>query len=94
MFARITRYKMKPGTRDAATTVLNGLKDQIMAMNGIVHFMNAANEDGTGYVVAVLESREASEANQDKVRAVWQNFAEFLEEMPTPEGFDVIADWS
>jgi hypothetical protein len=24
---------------------------------------------------------------------IWANFSELLEEMPTPETFDVIADW-
>jgi len=43
--------------------------------------------------LARCESWEVSEANQDKVRAVCANFAEFLEGMPIPEGYDVIGDW-
>ena len=44
MFARITHYKMKPGSRDAATDLLNSLRDQIMSMPG----MPARNAAGSG----------------------------------------------
>lgn len=94
MFARVTPYKMKPGTRDAATALMNQLKDRIMGMPGIHTFINVMNEDGTGYVVSVVESEEISNANAETVKALWGQFAEYLEAMPTPAGFDVIAHWS
>lgn len=94
MFARVTQFKMKAGTRDAATERLNAIKDQIMGLDGITGFIVAMNEDGSGYVVSTVESQAVSDANADKVAAIWGNFAEFLEGAPTPEGYDVIADWS
>ena len=93
MFARITRYKMKPGTRDEAVKLLESMRDQIMALPGSVQSINAANEDGSGYVVAINESRALSEANGPKVREIWGNFAAFLEAVPAPEGYDVVANW-
>ncbi|MFY2823562.1 hypothetical protein [Ruegeria sp. MALMAid1280] len=93
MFARITQFKMKPGMRDAAEAKMNELKDQIMGMNGMHSFTNAMNEDGTGYVVAVVESEETSNANAPKVAELWGNFAEFLEGPPSPAGFDVVVHW-
>ena len=39
MYARITSYKMKPGSREAATAILNGLKADILALPGIVRFI-------------------------------------------------------
>jgi len=94
MFARITNYKMKPGSRDAATDVLNSLRDQIMGMPGMHHFLNVANEDGSGYVVSVVESEAVSNANADKVAKIWSNFSDYLEGPPKTEGYDVIANWS
>ena len=94
MFARVTKYKMKPGTREAATALLNELKSQIMGMHGVHNFVNVMNDDGSGYVISVVESREASDANAENVKALWANFAEYLEEPPTPEGYDVIANWA
>lgn len=93
MFARITHYKMKPGTRDEAVKVLEGLKSQIMSLPGTVQFINAANEDGSGYVIAINESRELSEGNLSKSKEIWGNFGQFLEAMPTPEGFDIVVNW-
>lgn len=94
MFARITEYRMKPGSKAAATELLNSLKDQIMGMPGMHHFVNAMNEDGSGFVIAVVESEESSKANAEAVAAVWSNFAEFLESEPKPGGYDVVANWS
>ncbi len=94
MFARITPYKMKPGTRAAATKLMESLKGQILGLQGMKHFINVMNEDGKGYVISIVESEEASNANMEKVKALWANFADHLEAMPTPEGYDVIADWT
>ena len=94
MFARVTKYKMKPGSRDAATALLDQLKDKIMAMNGMHNFVNVMNDDGSGYVISVVESEETSDANAQQVAALWGQFADYLEGPPTPEGYDVIANWA
>lgn len=93
MYARVTPFKMKPGTKDAATKRLGTMKDLIMGMPGMQQFINVMNEDGTGYVIAIVESEEASNANAETVKSAWGQMAEFLEEMPTPRGYDVVADW-
>lgn len=94
MFARVTQYKMKPGSREAATDLLESLRGQIMAMNGMKSFINVMNEDGSGYVISVVDSEETSNANAPKVAELWGAFAEHLEGPPVPGGFDVIAHWS
>lgn len=94
MFARITQYKMKPGTRYAATERMNTLRDQIMGMPGMHGFTNVMNEDGSGYVISVVESEESSNANAPKVAELWGQFAEYLEGPPQPVGYDVIAHWN
>lgn len=93
MFARVTHYQMKPGSKEAATEMMLSLKDQIMAMPGMHNFINVMNDDGSGYVIAVVESEETSNANADKVAALWGNFAQFMMAPPEPAGFDVVANW-
>ncbi len=93
MFARITKYKMKAGSRDEAQALLEKLKDQIMALPGLINFTNMMNEDGTGYVVSLVTDQATSDANADKVQMIWGQFADFLEAVPVPEGYDVIAKW-
>jgi len=94
MFARITRFQLKPGTRDAAMATMESMKADIMALPGLKEFINVMNEDGKGYVVSVVETRELSDANADKVTALWKRMADHLAEIPQPEGFDVGAHWT
>ncbi|UWQ07955.1 hypothetical protein [Aliiroseovarius crassostreae] len=94
MFARVTEYKMKAGSRAAATETLTAMKAKILAMPGMMQFINVMNEDGSGYVVALVESEATSNANAEAVAAAWAQFSDFLETTPTPKGFDVIANWT
>ena len=74
--------------------MVESVKSQVMALPGMIEFINAVdNETGKGYVVSVVESREISDANADKVMAIWGMFADFLVAPPVPEGFDVFAHW-
>lgn len=93
MFARVTQYKMKADSIDAATKMMHSLKDQIMALDGIHQFINLMQPDGSGYVISVVDSEATSDKNAEKVSALWANFGPFLEAMPTPAGFDVLVDW-
>ena len=94
MFARITEYKMKPGSKDAATTLMHSLKQQILGMPGMHNFINVMNEDGSGYVISVVESEATSNANAAKVAELWGAFAEHMESAPKAVGYDVVANWS
>ncbi|WP_323766457.1 hypothetical protein [Marinovum sp.] len=93
MYARITPYKMKPGTREAAEAKIEEVKDQILDLPGMQRFLCVMNDDGSGYIVSTVSDKATSEGNADKVKAIWANFSEFLEEMPAPQGYDVVADW-
>ena len=94
MFARITPYQMKTDTLGDAKAKIEALKSQIMGLPGIIEFINAVDDEtGKGYVVALVESREVSDANAAQVSAIWGQFADHLTAMPTPEGYDVFAHW-
>lgn len=90
MFARVTKYQMKPGSIDEAMSVLEGLKPQIMGMPGMIEFLNVIDDDGNGYVISVVESQEISDANQPTVAALWAKFADYLTGPPSATGHNVL----
>lgn len=90
MFARITKYRMKPESVDTATAMLEQLKPQIMSLPGLLNFINVMNADGSGVVISVVESQAISDANQDKVAALWAQFGDHLAGPPEAEGYNVL----
>ena len=56
MFARVTKYKMHAESRDEAITIMENLKSEILALKGIQQFINAGNEDGSGYIISIIGS--------------------------------------
>lgn len=94
MFARVTPYKLKPGSRDAAMAQMEDMKSEILALPGLKRFVNVLDGDGNGYIVSLVESKEVSDGNMERVRALWGKMGPHLAEMPTPHGGDVVADWS
>jgi hypothetical protein len=71
MFARITPYQLKSRARDAAIETLDELKHDIMALAGMVQFINVIAEDGGGYVVSVVRSKKISDSNAERVQMLW-----------------------
>ena len=95
MYARVTPYKMKPGSKAAATKIMEALKDRIMALPGQKGFLNIMNdEDGTGYVISTTENAETTPETVEKFNALWATFKDHLIEQPTAATYDVVADWS
>ena len=93
MFARITPYWIKPRAREAATQQMHEMKADIMAQPGITEFINVQDENGHGFVITIMESREAADANAHIARELWDRMHEHLSMMPTPTGHEVIAHW-
>ena len=52
------------------------------------------NDDGSGYVVTLIDERGTLPESVDRVRTLWHKFHDHLESVPEPEIFTVIADWS
>ncbi len=93
MQARITRFKMKPEGVSEARALMEGLRAEIMAQPGIRACLVAMNDDGSGHVVAMIDADGGSPAAVDGVRAIWHRFHDYLERVPEPEIFDILADW-
>ncbi|SNS20932.1 hypothetical protein [Tropicimonas sediminicola] len=94
MYARITPYKLKPGSREAATRIVHELKPRIMALPGMQRFTNVLAADGSGYVVALTTEPEMTPEVQEKVKALWGALGEHLEAIPAATSCEVIVDWS
>ena len=93
MYARVTKYQLKPGHVEAATKLADSMKSDIMALPGIRQFLNVVREDGEGYIIALVSSQAEAQDSLPRVKEIWGRMAEHLAEMPTPEGFDVVAQW-
>ena len=93
MFARVTPYRLKPGTIDAATERAQSLKERIMGMRGTKEFIDVVDADGNGCIISIVETEEVSDANADKVKAIWSDMSEFLAEQPRPTGHEVKMHW-
>lgn len=93
LIARITKFKMREGSRDDATEILNSMKQRILELQGIRQFISSMNADGSGYVVVLVDSAEDADANEAEAQEIWSNFGKFLEGPPLPENFDLIANW-
>lgn len=94
MYARITPYKLKPGSREAATRIVHELKPKIMALEGMSRFINVIDQDNRGYVVALTTEPEMTPEVQERVRALWGALGEHLEAMPVATNCEVVVDWA
>ena len=93
MQARITTFKMRPDAAGEARALMERLKDEIMGQPGIRHCLIVMNADGSGHVIAMIDEPGSSPEAVDRVRGLWHKFHDHLETMPSPEIYEVIADW-
>lgn len=90
MFARVTTFKMNPESIPEAEAKLKTMLPSIMDMDGMVNFLDAVDADGNGVVVAVVESEEKSNANQEQVAKIWAEFNDYLTEPPKMNEYRVL----
>ncbi|WP_422073555.1 hypothetical protein [Tranquillimonas rosea] len=93
MLARVTPYKMKPDSRDAAIEIMNELKSDILDLPGMVRFINVWGQDGNGYVISLIDESAAKDTDPERIKALWGHFREHLQGMPEPQTGEVIAHW-
>lgn len=94
MQARITTFKMRPDAAGEARALMERLKDEIMGQPGVRHCLIVMNADGSGHVVAMIDDDGTSPDAVDRLRSLWHKFQDHLESMPSPEIYEVVADWS
>jgi hypothetical protein len=91
---RITRFRMRPDAVEAARALVRQIQGEIMAQPGLLRCIVVMNDDGRGYVVALTDERGGLPESVDRVRMLWHKFHDYLDEVPEPEIYDVVADWS
>ena len=79
MHVRVTHYRVKPGRVDEAVAGRDELMPEIERIPGLKRYMNLWNDDGTGLVVAVYESKAAAEASAETAKAMWSRLSDLLE---------------
>lgn len=93
MFAQLSHYQIKPGNRKECIDLMTQLKPGIMALPGLKRFINVIKDDDSGYVIALLESKEQSKLNEPQVKGFWAAFSDYLTVLPATELHEVLADW-
>jgi hypothetical protein len=93
MFVQISHYQITSGNRQKCIDLMNQLQPQIMALPGLKQFLNVIREDDSGYVIALIESKEQSQKNEPRVRELWSAFAGYLARLPAIELHEVMVDW-
>ena len=94
MYAKVTRYRTKPGKTPASLALMEQMKDQIMSLPGLEQFLNIMDDDGAGYVIGIWTDRAAATSNTEREREMWQAYADYLESLEDARGHDVRANWS
>ena len=93
MQVRITRFKMRPESVGDARGLMESLRGEILGQPGMRQCLIVMNPDGAGHVIAQIGADGGSPEAVDRVRAIWHRFHDYLETVPDPEIYDVLADW-
>ncbi len=94
MHARITKFRIKPDAAEAATAKLEEMRPRITALPGMQHFIHVANDDGEGYVIALIDDQNVNNPPTAKIQAIWSEFSEHLAAPPeAPMTYRVLANY-
>lgn len=93
MYARVSRYRMKPEAFDEAQAMIERVRPQVAALPGLLDFKNVGRaSDGTGVVFAIYADQAAAEAAQSAAKEIWAQFADHLAAPPETDGYDMVID--
>lgn len=89
MYARVSRYKMKPESFADAQRRVEAMRPQIAALPGLRAWQNVGREsDASGVVFAIYDDQAAAEAAQPAANEIWAHFSDDLAGPPDTEGYD------
>lgn len=94
MYAKVTRYRTKPGMASESPALMEQMKEQIMSLPNLSQFLNIMDEDGAGYVIGIWTNRDTAFANEQREAEMWQAYADYLEPLEAARGHDVRANWT
>lgn len=91
MYARVSRYRMKPERFEEAQALVEQIKPQIQALPGLRDWKNVGRaDDGTGVVIALYDDEAAANAATAAAQEIWGRFADHLAGPPQVEGYDIV----
>lgn len=91
MYARLTRYKIKPGHIDEARALVNEMGSAGIDSAGVFQLINLGGDDGSGMLIAIYQSKEDAGRVSERIKQAWDQIMHLLEKPPEPEEFDVVS---
>ena len=91
MYARLTRYKIKPEHIDEARALVNEMGSAGIDSAGVFQLINLGRDDGSGVLIAIYQSQEDAARVSDRIKQAWKQIIPFLDRTPEPDEFDVIS---
>jgi hypothetical protein len=88
MYARVSTFRYDPYQQDAMLSKLEEMKGQFKSLAGVVDIYSAWRSDGHGVAVAIYESQDAAQANNEKIQAICVELGRFLMAEPRVETYD------
>ena len=82
MFARVTTYNADPQKLDEMASQIDGLKQQINKIAGVVDVYSAWRADGQGVTTAIYESQAAADAAATEIQSIWAGLGGYLTAVP------------
>ena len=93
MYARVSRYQMKPDAFEEAQRMVEEIKPQIAALPGLRDWKNVGRaSDGSGVVFAIYDDEAAAEAALEAAAEIWAQFTDHLAHPPETEGYEMVVD--
>ncbi|AWJ91916.1 hypothetical protein Sp245p_19145 (plasmid) [Azospirillum baldaniorum] len=89
MYARMTRFRLKLGTRDEWFRLRDGMAADIHALKGLKHWFTLQGDDDEVVVVAIHDSVWSAEAAMPDVLKLWQRIAHLMDDQPSTKFYDV-----
>lgn len=91
MFARLTTFRIKPDRLEDFRTWRRANETEIYAQPGLRHWIGLVSEDGQAFVVAIFDGVQAACDAAPAARALWNQFADMVDEEPTSRFLEVMA---
>lgn len=89
MYAKATRYAIKPGMIEEAQELSRRLLPTAAIIPGLKELLNLQREDGEGIMIEIYETADEAARAEPAARHVWDQFRHLYSEATTSDGYDV-----
>jgi len=89
MYAKATRYAIKPGMIEEAQELSRHLLPAAAIIPGLKELLNLQRDDGKGILIEIYENADEAARAEPAVRHVWDQFRHLYSEATISDGYDV-----